>query len=627
MPRRLPVLVVLAALVVAGFVLDRADDPATDEAPAEVAATDFPMAPADGAVASSWFCAGGTADEERFADHVVTMLNTSAEPIDVDLTVFPGVVAAPAPDAAAELDPEAEGEGEEGEAVDDEEPAEEGAAEDEEATEEEPAAGDAPDGPTEVGDPVVERLEVGPRSRVRLALSDVVTAPIASALVEAPGDGLVVEHEVSSVHGIDAKPCATAASDEWHFAWGTTQREARELLVLFNPFPDDAIVEGVFSTEDTVREPGRFAGGLVVPARSTVGIDLGDDVTRREEVAATLRTRTGRLVVDRIVRLDEDGGDRGLTVQLGVPEPQRAWVFPEGLAGETVTERYVVYNPTEELAEVEIAFTLDRADELGIPEPVNLSISPGEHAAVDIAPDEVVPAGVPHSAVVRSANGVPIVAERVVAARGDVRRGLTVTTGSPVEATEWTFAAGSTEEPSAQSLTIVNLDPQVLTEVDVLAVVGGREVPISELQDLVIEAGERLNLDLSSRLANRPDLAVVVRATEPVVAERVLAQTGEDQRGISLAVGIPSPEGRRLPVDPVLVDVPVDLGGELEDAPTEGEGDVPVAPDDVELPEPDQTIVIDDPDAEAEVPTTTEGDGADDGDAEPDADPDAGGGG
>jgi len=584
---RLPVLVILLALVVGGVVVDRAEDaqePAVETA--EISPTAFPMAPADGAVTSTWFCAGGTADEEGFAAHVVTMLNTTSEALAVDLTVFPGIVAPPVVDPEAEeLDPEAEAE-----------------AAEEEPTEEEPTeVVGAPD------EPITEHLEIGPRSRVRIALADVVVAPVASALVESTGDGLVVEHEVSSVHGIDAKPCATAASDEWHFAWGTTKREARELLVLFNPFPDDAIVEGVFSTEDTVREPGRFAGGLVVPARSTVGIDLGDDVTRRDEVAATLRTRAGRIVVDRIVRVDEEDGERGLTVQLGVPEPQRAWVFPDGLVSDTVSETYVVYNPTEELAEVEIAFTLDRAQQLGIPEPVDLSIAPGEHVTVDMGADGRIPAGVPHSAVVRSANQVPIVAEQVVGSRDRVRRGLAVTTGSPVEATEWTFAAGSTEEPSAQSLTMVNLDPQVLTEVDVVALVGGREVPVSELQDLVIEPGERLNVDLSPRIANRPDLAVVVRATEPVVVERVLAQTGSEQRGISLAVGIPSPEGRRAPIDPVEAGAQPDTPEDLGEVPADGEEDIPQAPDDVELPEPDETIVIDDPDAEATIPAEEDG--------------------
>ncbi len=167
---------------------------------------------------------------------------------------------------------------------------------------------------------------------------------------------------------------------------------------------------------------------------------------------------------------------------------------------------------------------------------------------------------------------------------------------------------------------MVNIDPQVLTEIDVVAVVGGQEIPVSELQGVAIEPGERLNVDLGARIANRADLAVVVRSTEPVVAERVLAQTGEDQRGISLGVGVPSPEDRRVPVDPVIADL--DVADELDEAPTEGGGDVPEAPDDVDLPEPDQTIVIEDPDAEATVP----GDEEDDTDPGADAGTDGGGG-
>ena len=73
----------------------------------------------------------------------------------------------------------------------------------------------------------------------------------------------------------------------------------------------------------------------------------------------------------------------------------------------------------------------------------------------------------------------------------------------------------------------MNLDAEVLTEVDVLAVVGGQELPVSEMQDLVVEAGERLNLNLTRQIKNRDDLAIVVRATEPIVVERVLAELGE----------------------------------------------------------------------------------------------------
>ncbi len=393
MNRRIAVLVLLAGVVLGGLVLDRTqtDDVVVAEGPA-VDASVLPVASHPSDLSSTWFCAGGTADEEAFADHVVTILNPTEAAMRVTVTAFAGRVAPPV--VTADVD---------GGSTDDE-----AAEEPTETTETTGTTETADGGPPE---PVVREVEVPARSRRRMAMTDLVSAPIASALVEASAGGLVVEHEVSSIHGHDAKPCATSASDEWHFAWGTTERDARELLVLFNPFPDDAIVDGRFSTEDGVREPVRF-DGLVVPGRSTLAVDLGDDVTRRAEVAASITTRTGRVVVDRIVRVDEEGGDRGLTGQLGVPRPQLAWVYPDGYTSEDVSETFVVYNPGGDVAEVEIEFRLDRPEEHGIPEPVDLSLSPGAHAVVDVRADGRVPVGVPHAAVVRSLNGVGVVAER-----------------------------------------------------------------------------------------------------------------------------------------------------------------------------------------------------------------------
>ena len=418
-----------------------------------------------------------------------------------------------------------------------------------------------------------------------------------SALVESGAGGLVVEHEVSSIHGFDAKPCATGASDQWHFAWGTTERDARELLVLFNPFPADAIVDGRFSTEDGIREPARW-DGLVVPRRSTIAIDLGDDVTRRAEVAASITARTGRLVVDRIVRVNEDGGARGLTVASGVAEPQQAWVFPDGFLSDEVTERYAVYNPTDQAAEAEIDVLLDRPEENGVPEPIALSLAPGAHTVVDIGADGRVPAGLGHAAVVRSSNGVPIVAERVLTSSLQNRRGITVMSGSPVVSNEWSFAAGALNDDWDEVLLVVNLDPQVIAEVDVFAVSEGQMVPISELQGVEVGANSRLAVKLGAHI-RRDDLAIQVRSTEPVVVERGLHRVGADARGVSTSIGVPGTNGLGLPPGPVVEDLNADLG----DVPTSAVDDVPAAPDDVQLPESDQTIVIEDPNADAADPS------------------------
>ncbi len=585
MTRRLPIVVLLLGTLVAALLVDRSTS-GTADVESDTAAIDasvFPIA-SPGALSSTWYCAGGTADDEAFADHVILILNPTDAEATVTLTTYAGVVAAP----TVTVDPD------DLDSTDDTTTTT--AASDETSTS--ASAATRPE-------PTVQTLDIGPQSRERIVLAEIVDAPIASALVESAVGGIVVEHEVRSVHGSDSKPCATAAAPEWHFAWGDTTVDSRELLVLFNPFPQDAIVDGRFSTEDGTREPVRF-DGLVVPGRGTIGVDLGDDVTRREEVAATITTRSGRIVVDRIVRRNGDA-DRGLTVQLGVPRAQQAWVFPDGYRSEEVREEFVVYNPGDEVAEAEIAFVVDEPETNGIPEPIELSLAPGTHQVVDVAAEDRVPAEVGHSAVVRSVNGVAVVAERVVYSDRTNRRGVTVTTGSPVESESWTFAAGAADGENDEFLVLVNLDSQVLTEVDIEVIAGGQRLPVAGLTDIELGPGERrvVSLDENTESATLP---LEVRSTEPIVVERGLYRVGEEERGMSNAVGVPGPEGLRAPVDP-LEAVPDEIDvGELDDQESDGD-DVPAAPGDVELPEPDETIVIDDPDAEATDPdatTTTE---------------------
>lgn len=580
MNQRYSIILIVLAVIVGLMTIDQGLSDGDDETTnvAAVGPTQFPIASSPDSLSSTWFCAGGTATtDDPFANHLVDVLNPTDGPIDVTLTVYAGEIAPP----AEEVDPEDLGDGD----SDDEDTGGTG----------EPTTTAAP-----ADDPalVVETFTLEPYSRWQSPLTDFVQAPIASALVEGSG-GLVVEHEVVSVHGRDAKPCATSGSTEWHFAWGDTSADARELLVFFNPFPDDAIIDGVFSTTDGTREPVRFEG-FVVPARGTVAVDLGDDVTRRDQVAATLRVRPGgRVVVDRVLRLNGEGDGRGLTVQTGVPEPQGTWVYTDGFVSDAISEEIIVYNPTEELAEVDVSFAVDKPEENPAPAPVLLSLPPGEYERLDVGSVEGLPAGVAHRATVRSANGVPIVSERVQFSNRDNRQGISVTTGSPVESQIWYFAAGSASDTSDEWLVLANLDTQVLTEISVFAVGGGQLVEVVDLQNIEMGPGERLAIRLGRKI-QREELPIMIEATEPIVVERGLYRVG-DSRGMSSAIGVPAPLGLRVPVDPF------DLEAEFEGSDgeeTDGKGTdetedttdpnaPPTAPADVTLPEPDETIVID----------------------------------
>ena len=85
------------------------------------------------------------------------------------------------------------------------------------------------------------------------------------------------------------------------------RRRWRELLALFNPFPDDVIVDITFTTPEGVRSPPEF-DGFVIPGQRVIAIDVGAVVSRHPQVSASIVARTGRLVVERLQSFDGTDG-------------------------------------------------------------------------------------------------------------------------------------------------------------------------------------------------------------------------------------------------------------------------------------------------------------------------------
>lgn len=379
MSPRLPFLAIVV-LALSGAVLaseggDRPDD-------AVAAST-----PPTGTDGTTWFCAGGTATSTpaaSFADHTV-VVTAGARLLTGQLTVVPGGVDGPSLATASTT---------------------------------EPAGG-------VTGAPVTRTFTLAAGEQGRFRLGDLVEAPLAAAVVELdtdrsgipplthgrrPGGATPqVVHEVAGPQGTDSSPCTSRSSSTWHFAWGTTTRDATERLVLFNPFPNDVTVDAVFSTDRGMREPLRWQG-LTVPARSVVAVDVGDDVTRRRHVAATLHVWGGRLVVDRLQVFDGQLGSAGLSVAAGVAEPATRWTFAPGLVDDAHAERIVLYNPGEAVADVEVAVVPDAGQP---PEPFGVVVRPGRYEVLDLAQQPRVSWGTPHTITVTSHDGVPVVAERI----------------------------------------------------------------------------------------------------------------------------------------------------------------------------------------------------------------------
>jgi hypothetical protein len=399
-------------------------------------------------------------------------------------------------------------------------------------TTEDPRAGNVTVFPDEC-EPVGRAIEIAPRSRVVVNTGEIIASPSAAALVEVDGGGVAVSQFVEGTTGKDVSECATTASSEWHVASGATTADAALFYAIFNPFPDEAIVDMTFDTDDGSRNPEAFQGFLI-PGGSVRFVDVGAVVTRRNEVAASITARTGRVVVDRIQSYGGQEGISGLSVSLAEPTPSETWFFPAGPSGEGVNERYVIYNPTDESATVDLEVALDDPATNGGIEPFELTI-PRRDAIVLATSDEGwnhVP-DVGHSVVVRSLNGVPVVTERTLIVQDPAASpGISTTAGTPLIASTWVLPSGDLQAAAIRSLSIQNPLADARAQVTVTALVDGEALDLTEVE--VVE-GQRLTLALDE-LSDRESYILVVDSSSPVVVEEGYRFDDPGERAVVRAV-------------------------------------------------------------------------------------------
>ncbi len=145
-----------------------------------------------------------------------------------------------------------------------------------------------------------------------------------------------------------------------------------------------------------------------------------------------------------------------------------------------------------------------------------------------------IPPGVGHSAVLTSVNGVPVVAERAVAAAlPSSWSGLGELPGGTVAAPRWLLPAGQADADHEGWVVLYNPGSSPVRAVlDGLA--AGTRTPLNAA---VIPAGRResIHLNLLQRVLDEP---LVVTASGPVYAESDVYGAGGTP-GIDLSFGVP----------------------------------------------------------------------------------------
>lgn len=480
---RWPAIAAIALCLTALVIADQAPRDAAElaqAAPPEL----MPVVSSPDALGSSWYCAGGLVTVTAGLDHVVIVTNPNDVMATGQLTMYPSV-----PDGFGSSVP---------------------------------------------SDVIVQPFEIPAGAQTRIALGALIPEePVyinaveiyVGALLEFNQPGVLVEHALITPTGTDVGPCASTAAESWHFASGTTSTNIRDMVAILNPFPGSAAVDIWFPTDTGVRRPTAFTG-LVLPPESVTLLDVRNQVSTRAQMAMTVETRSGRVIVERMQLFADADGPEGATLTLGAPRPAAQWFFPGGRSEPGYAESYVVYNPSDVAADVVLGVLFDDPDQFAIDQP--LTVGAGQRAMVTFDTSDNHPisevgvvrlgAELPETGgywvSVRSFNEAGIVVERITTNRDGL--GATAVMGAPLAGTEHYVAIPVNEVlNSSPQLTILNPAGDTITTARAFALVAGERVELFE-----VELGplRRALADLSESLPAGA-IAIEVEATQGVIVE------------------------------------------------------------------------------------------------------------
>jgi len=345
-----------------------------------------------------------------------------------------------------------------------------------------------------------------------------------SAVVEIDNGGGFVEQVARHPAGDAVAACSNAASSNWYFADGFTVDDSPFRLVLTNPYPDAAIVDIGFVTDDGIRNPSRLQG-FPVPGRSVRVVDLG---ARDEAVIGTkIRSTRGRVVAGRSQQY-LGGGRLGYTMTLGAPSLSSQWYFADGETGQGITEQYAVYNPTDQPVDVDVVFLgVDPSD--AFLNDTSVTVEPGDVQVLSTADVAGLPTG-RHGAVFSTFSESSIVVERILTRPVEQRVATTVVMGSPpaLASPRWSAAIG-TEAAAEDAIVVLNVD-FVDTVVTLKTLGPGGLVEVEGLEAIPLAAGEIITIPLTDpSVLGAP---FVVEAGQRIYVERSLPR-GDELRGRS----------------------------------------------------------------------------------------------
>lgn len=360
-------------------------------------------------------------------------------------------------------------------------------------------------------------LGTGSGMQVTATAGSLVSAPVATrgpqpAEVEAFGQHTVDFLSVlGTTVGAADERCTQQPAAEWLFAEASTAPGYDTYLYVANPFQEQAAVTVKVLGAGGETVPSGL-GNYQIPPTSQTSLFLGDYYPETQSFGLDVTVNRGRVIVSRLMVVSQ-GGVRGLAMDVGQPSASTQWIFPGGSVPAQGQEEFLVANPTDHEALVDETFLTPGG---GAPAgEQNLPVPAGQQVA--IAASDQVPAGTAHGTILSSANGVPVVAERVTVQGSGNAQGFESVFGVPASGTTWTIPVGSAAG-GTDTLGVVATGP-AKASFGITLVTGTGSASPPALAGLVVDAGTRGSVDLTPYLGGQPALAVVHATSGSIAVE------------------------------------------------------------------------------------------------------------
>lgn len=391
------------------------------------------------------------------------------------------------------------------------------------------------------GQPEQSTVTVKPRSREQIEFLRGRTIGVIVPQVELIGTTGTVEQQLDFPGGDVTSQCVPDTSATWLFADGFTAEGSSQRVVITNPYPDPAVVNMTYTTNEGSREPANLQGLIIAP-RSARSLSMGELGAQNEgRLAVAVEATTGRVVVSRIQHY-LGAGRLGYSTTAGIPRALDQWWFTSGRTGSSVLEQLIAHNPGTSPAKVQVTFFGEGITN-GLPvDETNVAATPtseidipaGGIVAIDTNAVADLPKG-DHAMVVSVLEGPPVVVEHVLSQQTGGSSFTAVTNGladgllSPV----WRLPSGLV----GGALNAVSVLNTTATEgtFTVSAFGPGGKVALPGLENIALGPASVVSLDVP---ADAPPGEVIIEATVPVAVQRRMARN-HGLVGFSIVGGLP----------------------------------------------------------------------------------------